>query len=203
MKSSIRFLTPPPPSYLMQWTCNSLNLEQRPISFLGGRWLGLRKVRERVRKRALHVLDRERERDVRQCNSVYHTNCKNSQEGKHFQVSMLVTITGRGTSGFLSSGNYRSVHKLVSNSKVIVTVVLETLHTLNAVIISGNAKKMDRAVWCKSRNERKVERQRERCKGLRRLFTDVSKYQGRIYIHTFCTIIQIFFHSESTLQHVH
>lgn len=79
MKSSIRFLTPPPPSYLMQWTCNSLNLEQRPISFLGGRWLGLRKVRERVRKRALHVLDRERERDVRQCNSVYHMNCNKEQ----------------------------------------------------------------------------------------------------------------------------
>lgn len=58
---------------------------------------------------------------------------------------MLVMITGRGTSGFLSSGNYRSVHKLVSTSKVIVTVVLETLHTLNAVIISDNAKKMDRA----------------------------------------------------------
>lgn len=55
---------------------------------------------------------------------------------------MLVMITGRGTSGFLSSGNYRSVHKLVSTSKVIVTVVLETL---NAVIISDNAKKMDRA----------------------------------------------------------
>lgn len=44
-KAASDFWPPPPPSsYLMQWTCNSLNLEQIPISFLGIIWLSLRKV---------------------------------------------------------------------------------------------------------------------------------------------------------------
>lgn len=61
--------------------------------------------------------------DMGECNSVDQTVKKNSQDRKHFQVSTLVIIMTWCTSGFLSLGSSRSVHKPMPNSKVLISVV--------------------------------------------------------------------------------
>lgn len=61
------------------------------------------------------------EGDMGQRNSVYYADCKKEEPGgEHFQVSVLVLITGRRTSGVLSVGESRSVHRLVPNGKVVI-----------------------------------------------------------------------------------
>lgn len=51
---------------------------------------------------------------------IMQTVKKKSLGGEHFQVSVLVLITGRRTSGVLSVGESRSVHRLVPNGKVVI-----------------------------------------------------------------------------------